>query len=378
MRTKVIHIIGTMDIGGAENLLINLLAEFDLRAYDVEVYYLVGKGSLVHKLSALGVPCYPLNTNGERDFLQISKLVSLFKQKKPHIVHTHVHAANYWIALACKIAGVPILIETIHDQHRHSRIKLPFIYVCEKVNSRLASHVVAVSEGVRRYIIDQFSVDEQKTVTIYNGVSTKHLNDAPPYSRLEFGIKETDFVIGCVANLIPKKKGYEYLIPAFAGVKEEIPNAKLLIVGEGPLREEIIQKSQKLKITNDVLLLGQRNDVFRILPLMDIFVLASLYEGTPMAVIEAMLFKKPIVATNVGGIPELIKDRSTGLLVAPGRLTFLKDAILVLCHDRKLAQTLGRRAYEHARENFLMERIAAQVHTLYQNLLAGKCLIDGI
>jgi len=372
MRTKVIHIIGTMDIGGAENYLFNLLSALDLRIYDIEVYYLVGKGGIAHKLSTLGIPCQSLITKGQRDFLQIPHLVSLFRKKRPDIVHTHVHAANYWIAIACKLAKVSVLIESIHDQHIHSAKKLYLIRILEKINSRLVDQIIAVSEGVRAHIINELGVDPKKTMTLHNGIRTKYVAKAKPLTRKTFGITNDSFLVGCVANLIPTKKGYEYLLPAFAELKDEIPHAKLLIIGDGPLRELMIKLTRELNIENDVQLLGHRDDVFQILPLFDVFVLASLFEGLPMVLLEAMFFRKPIVATGVGGIPELVRDKTTGLLVPPANKEALGKAILELYHNKSLMKEVSQNAHALVVEHFTIEKIAGQVHDLYTKLLNKK------
>jgi len=370
-RARILHIIGTMDTGGAETFLINLLSRLNLQVYDSKVYYLVGAGSLSHRLREMGIPCEALGASGQKDILKLPKLLNILRRERPEVVHTYLHVANYWISVACRLAGVPFLVQSIQAMHLHHPMKLPVVRVLEQMNCKLATREIAVSEAVKRYVVDTFRVAPDKVTVIYNGVRADFAkaNGRPGVIREQLGLSTADRVIGCVANLIPRVKGYEYLIPAFVEVKRQVAAAKLVIAGEGPLRADLTRTIHELGLAADVILLGRRPDVPDILSLMDVFVLASTSEGTPLALIEAMMANKPVVATRVGGIPELVQNGVTGILVPVGDVQALAEAIVDLVTDPERANRMATAGYRVAQSKFTIEKIAADVERLYANLL---------
>jgi len=244
----------------------------------------------------------------------------------------------------------------------------------ERWANRFTDLRIATSEAVRQNRITREKTPSEKIVAIPNGVDTAYFAPARwerGNSQAELGLSKDRFCIGTVARLT-EAKGLKYLLLAVKRVRENIPDVTLLIVGDGPLREELEEYSRELGIDDAVIFTGYRNDIPRMLAAMDVFVLASVWEGMPVSLLEAMAMQKPVVATRVGGIPEVIQDGVDGILIPPTDANELARAIINIFKDREFSDNLALNARKRIMEHFSIESTAKRIGSLYQELIAGK------
>jgi glycosyltransferase involved in cell wall biosynthesis len=210
---------------------------------------------------------------------------------------------------------------------------------------------------------------EEKTSIIYNGIDIDEYQKPIDKNKkkAEIGIKEDEFVIGNVANLYPVK-GQIYLLRAAQKVLKEIPNTKFLIIGRGELENELKIEAQNLGILSYVKFLGFREDVKELYKIMDVFVLSSLAEGLPLSLIEAMASKVPVVATDVGGIPEVIESGVNGFLVPSANADALTKKITYISKNKTLAEIFAHSGYNKIKEQFSFESMINKYIEIYSNL----------
>jgi glycosyltransferase involved in cell wall biosynthesis len=241
----------------------------------------------------------------------------------------------------------------------------------------LVDKVVAVSEGTRRFCIEQEGMRAEKVITIRNGID---LADYDPCMllpaerkqlRAELGLQGAGGIVGTVASL-QVKKGHSYLLEAIPLVLSEFPDAYFLLAGEGPERGRLRAMTRRLQIEDRVRFLGVRHDISRILALIDLFVLPSLWEGLPNAILEAMAMQKPVVATTVDGNVEAVVAGKTGLLVPPRDAFALADAIRELLRDSEIARNMGVAGRERIEQGFSLPQIIDEYDMLYKWILGQK------
>jgi glycosyltransferase involved in cell wall biosynthesis len=235
-----------------------------------------------------------------------------------------------------------------------------------------ADAVVAISESVRE-VLRQGGVPAERIEVIPSGIDFSPFteNKDKDFLRREFGFAADDFLVGIVAHL-DDSKGHKTLIDAARFLKSRSSKIKIVIIGTGKLEIELAEQARGLGVNDLVFFLGFRDDVPRLLASLDLFVLTSNAEGLGTSIMDAMASRLPVVATWVGGIPEVVVDRETGLLIPPRRPEDLAEAILKLYSDRALARRLGERGFEVVREKFSAEAMAARIVDLYERIAKRK------
>jgi len=364
MLNKKIHllqIIPSLDIGGAQRFLVDLCKNFDNEKFEIAVCVL-GKETnsfLESELRENHIPMFFLNLRWTFHPLTILRLTNLFKFFKPDVIHTHLRAIRY-ILIPSRIARVPLHIHTIHSLAKHDT---SFLY--RDLNRIAFKYLdvipVSISKEVARSVKATYGVE---SVVIYNGIPTSE------YLREK---RKSDELIR-ILNIgkFKKAKNHLLLVEAFSKTVKEMPNLRLLLVGDGSLRKKVENKAKTLGLEEKVLFLGWRSDIPEILADCDIFVLSSDWEGLGIVLIEAMASGKPIVATNVGGIPEVVEDGITGILVPPRNPDALAKAILLLARDKKLRKEMGKRGREKAAREFDIETAVKNYEILYLQKLGMK------
>ncbi len=244
--------------------------------------------------------------------------------------------------------------------------------ILQHAANTLVDKIVANSLAVRDFVIAQEGVPSEKIITIYNGIEAAE--HAAVYAKdvikKELAIEPDRVIIGVVSNF-GAYKGHPYLLKAARIVAGKIPKALFLLIGDGPFLQECKEQANVLRVTQAVRFLGLRQDVPRLLAVCDVFAFPSLTEGFPNAVLEAQSARVPVVATNVGGIPEIIADGTNGLLVPPADHDALARGIVRLCEDRRLADTLADNGRRSVAERFSAEKMAAAYAGVYDSLLAS-------
>ena len=360
-RLRVCHVMSADLWAGAE-VQVATVASYLVGRPDLEVSaVLLNEGRLARELRGLGVPVTVID---ERRHGAIGILIALIRRLRTQpadVVHTHRYKDTVLGAIAAKLTGVPGLIRTVHGQTEPmrgwERAKFRAYEALDTLALRsFADRVVAVSRRMAAGL-EESGYEPGAVVAIHNGVDLRRIRPARARDEVrgELGIAAGTPLIGTVGRLSPVK-GHAHLLRAARLILESEPAARFLIVGDGPLQAELAASARELGIGHACLFVGARADVYDLLAAMDTFVLSSLDEGIPMALLEAMALGRPVVATAVGGIPEVVTHRASGLLVGARDERALADACLELTRHPDRARMLGACARRTVEEEFSHER----------------------
>jgi len=376
-KIRVCHVAMADLWAGAEVQLAILLRSL-ARHEDLEVSaILLNAGRLAHDLQGAGIRTNVI-LEGERNPLSIMKKLSdYFRRNKIEVLHTHKYKDNILGALASVCHDIPYRVRTVHGASEPfeglQALKMNFYEMLDGVINRWAvDRLLAVSFALRDPLVARFGID--KVTCIHNAIDVDQIRATrdPADLRKELGLDQHDFIIGTMGRLVPVK-GLDVFLRAARILKDHGKTAKFIIAGDGPLRGLLQALSHQFGLEHEVLFLGHRNDSHDILGLMDLFVLPSLNEGIPLVLLEALALSRPVVATDVGGIPEVIEHGISGLLVRAGKEADLARGCLALIDDPVLAQRLGRAGRKRVEGAFSAEVMAENVANVYRTLVGtGK------
>ena len=301
-----------------------------------------------------------------RFFLQLCWVIY---RHRVDLLHVNSYVPGNYARLAAALMQVPIIIDHWHGFTRFNRKRR---FIC-RVLGRFTDLSLAVSRGVRDYLVSQSGLDPAKVRVVANGVDVAAIDAARPGKavRRELGLPEGLPVIGLVGRLDHWGKGHKELFSAMAHIRERHP-VQALIVGGGRRAAEVRQLAQSLGLADAVHFLGQRQDVPDLLNAMDIFVLPSYSEGVSLALLEAMAAGLPVIATAVGGLPEVVTDGENGLLIPPREAAALAGALTRLLEAPDFAKKLGQNARKHVREHYSLDRLGREINEIYEELVEKK------
>jgi glycosyltransferase involved in cell wall biosynthesis len=362
-RIRVVEVLATGTSGGAQEHVYNLLTRIDHGRYDVSVVSL-SPGSAVRKLERAGIRVAVFDEPD--DAVAVGMLAAHLLTVCPDVVHNHMYRAEVVgtkAALALERLGLrrPYVVSTVHS----SRVR-PL--ADREELRRLTPHMdrlVAVSRAIIAKIAEERG-DAVPVELIYNGVDLSRYDHQGPCCslRAEYGLPADAQLVGVVARLEPEK-GHATLLAAWPEVVRRCPTAYLLIVGEGSQRGPLEASARALGIADRVVFTGRRDDVPAVTAALDVAVLPSYREAQGLVVLEAMALGRPVVASNVGGIPEMIDDGVSGLLVPPEDPAALAAAIVRLLTDHPFADLLARRGHDLVHERFCVELMVRAIEDLY-------------
>ncbi|MDW8106406.1 MAG: glycosyltransferase [Armatimonadota bacterium] len=373
-RHVLFQIISTLRPAGAERVVVHLLQYHDRSKYQ-PVCICLGEPTGSHYeriVHELGVPLHFLGKKQWATPRMMQRLDSLFRQYRPTVVHTHLRGLTYAYPLLLK-HRIPVRVHTVHSLAWHDRgTRLQKLVATLAFRYRLGRVVpVAIAERVRESIQQVFGYPNAPLIP--NGIAVDEFS-LPAEARWDWRVREgipKDALVLVHVGRFTQLKNHEMLIRAFA--KLQLPDsAYLLLVGEGELRSQTEQLVRELGIADKVRFLGVRADIPEVLNASDIFVLSSRWEGNPMSVMEAMAAGLPVVATAVGGVPELVEEGITGLLVPSEDIAALTQALQRLVDDPDLRATMGSHARRIAQERFDARVMTRAYEALYESILAGK------
>jgi glycosyltransferase involved in cell wall biosynthesis len=311
--------------------------------------------------------------NDLQAFLEIWRII---RRLKPHIVHTHTSKAGILGRLAAWLARVPIIIHTPHGHvfYGHFSLSLSRLFLTlERLFARITHHHIALTpEEGKDYLTLNISKPENTSI-IHSGVDLNRFQNGRRQrsrTRKELGIPRHSLVVGFVGWLLPIK-GVRFLVEAMARVVEQHPGSLLVLVGKGEKERELRQQAENLGLADKVRFLGWRQDVEEIMPGLDLLVLPSLNEGMGRVLVEAMAMELPIVASRVGGIPDLVQNEQNGLLVPPADAAALARAISDLLENKGKRKRLGEAGKRMCR-SYSAEAMMAQINDLYTRLLEKR------
>jgi len=363
---RLLHVIVSLGIGGAERLVVSAATRLPRGEFESVICCLAEPGLLAGEAQRAGVRVVCVGDfPGVRHPLAFARLVRLIRAERPDVVHTHLQAANLYGRCAALIAGAPAIVATEHNVYASKAARYVAV---ERWLARRSDALVAVSEEVRRFLASQLALDASAIRVIHNGIAP-----AMPTERGLAALRQRlAFVggrplIGVVASLTAKK-GHEHLLRALAALRDRGVGCVAVFAGDGPERSRLQSMAATLGLANDVLFLGNWRPAAEVFALLDVFVLPSVVEGLPLALLEAMAAGVPVVATTVGGVPEVIAHGVNGLLVPPASPPALADAIASLAGSAALRQQLRERGRATVAAGFTEERYLAALAALYREL----------
>lgn len=367
-RITVLHLIGSLNVGGAEEQLVTLAPKFDREKFRIIVGAMQPGGLFADRLAESGIEYSCLNFRVRSWPLYVIRLAAFLEKEKVDVLHAHMFSAAEYGRIAGLLAGVPVMIVTDHGQDPE---KTRWQIAVDRLFNRFTAARVGVTTDVAEIIHTRDHTPRDKIFVIPNGVDIDRFHvDASVGRRVrkELGLSDDAIVVGTVARLT-WEKALDVLIEAVSVLVKTNPKLRCVIVGDGYLREELEQRVETLGLQGKVMFTGTRTDVPEMLAAFDIFALSSKSEGLPVSILEAMSAGKPIVSTNVGGIPEAITDRKDALIVEPGNPQALADAISELVANPQLAADLASRASERVAEEYSITATVRKLQDLYVGLV---------
>ena len=366
---RVLYFITELNIGGAEKVLVHLISNLDQTRFTPMVACLYdGNTPIADEIRLLGIPVYDLEMKTKWQIKALWQFYALLREWKPTILHSSLFHANLVGRLVGRLAGVPIIISCRQNISIGGRLR----EALNRMTVWLDDRVIAVCELARQAELKATKLPPEKVVTIYNAVDIDHLmqNKQPVQEsiRTSYNIAAEAILIGTACRFHPQK-GVHNLISAFAKVQEGYPQTHLVLVGDGELREELELQVERLALSQSVTFTGLRTDIPNVLSELTLFVLPSLWEGLPMVLLEAMAIGCPVVATNVGGTPEIVLSGQTGILVEPDNPHALTGAITRLLMDVELRNRQVHRASRRVEEHFSAAQSAAKTMQIYESLM---------
>ncbi len=368
---KALFVCQNLNVGGAEELILGASTALPAHGVETGVVALTRRGPVADEIAAAGVPVHLVaGQPGPRDPAAFLRLVRLLKHERPDVVHTFLITASIYGRLAAFAAGVPLVLAA--EQNVYAR-KPRRHALLERALATRTYRVVACCDVVGRYYQQQVGVGADKVATIYNAVRfvARPTPAATVAARAALGLPADAVVLGTLGRLT-EQKGQGILLEAAANLARECPSVVLFLAGAGPLGADLEAEAARLGIADRVRFLGLRRDRDTLYAAMDIFVLPSHWEGLSLALVEAMGAGRAVVATSVGGNPEVVTDGKTGLLVPSSDPQALAGALSRLVRDPPARAALGEAATAEAHARFAIEEHAAQLAALYRQGLAER------
>lgn len=371
----IVWIIDALGMGGAERLMEPYLKYLNKDQFLLRVCTLQEKegNPMANHIRKLDIPVDMVPIRRLRDPKAIPVLVRYLRRHEVDIVHTQLEFSNTLATLAARWQSIPTIC-TLHTFDRPVVGSKSFwrIRLMWWVLDHYCQRIIAVSEGLRQYYLHQAGFAPDKIVTLYNGINVENFANTTPNTRQalrsHWQIHEDTQLILTIAVLRPPK-GIQHMLAALPLILAEQPNTRYIIVGDGEHKQALEALVSELNISDNVIFAGMRQDIPQILAAADLFVLPTLDDALPTVLIEAMAAQKPIVASEVGGVPELVEDGRNGLLVTPANPEALAAACLKLMNNQVLAKTMGIEGGNIAQDKFDIQKQVAALSEIYEGLL---------
>lgn len=358
-KLKVIQFIPQFNLAGAEIMVENLSVGLYNNNIDIKVVSLYNyQSAITDRLESYNIPIYYLNKKNGLDIKLLLKLYRLLKNEKPDVIHTHLFIMPYIIPIAI-ITKIPVKIHTIHNVAKKEVGKIRRV-LHNIFYKKLNVVPISISPLITDSISEEYNISKSKINMVYNGINLKKCKVKTKYDI-------TDKIKITHIGRFSEQKNHIKIIESFKLVNNIYPNTILRLIGTGELQNEIIEKVKELNIEQSVEFLGEQPNVYSYLNDSDIFIFPSLWEGMPITLIEAMATGLPIVATEVGGIPDMIENNVSGLLVSNNKEDISK-AIIKLIKDENLRAKIGKNAF-YSSKKFSMQNMSNDYMRIYKSEL---------
>ena len=370
----IAHIRDSGGIFGAERVILTIGKNTDKR-YKMILICLRsrdGKSDLLKKKAEeIGVNVISVDVNRKMDFSSIKKIRDILKNHHVKILHSHDFKSNLYGLIASKNLGMKRIL-TAGGTTRDSIVKKFYVYMDETFTYRFYDYIVAVSREIYDKLLKK-NIKQGKVVIVENGIdeSLYYYDADRTQNDNYFSINNTNKVFAVIGRLFPDK-AHRYFINAFSEIKKNYPTSVALIIGEGPSEEEIRKQIIDLKLEDRVFLCGVRKDMMYVYRNIDYLVLPSLTEGLPYVLLEAMLFKVPVLATDVGGIPNIVINGVTGYLVPAGDVQSLKNGMEKMLNNPEKTREMAEEGYKLVNEKYSARRMAEDYSRLYDSMIKDR------
>lgn len=366
---RVLFVMDTLNFGGTETQTVQMAVRLQSSGFRLTIACLHHGGPLSETLNNAGIRVVDFTIGGSllspKGLRQIFRLARFIRSQQFDVVHAHDLWANLVGVLAARLVGTPLVVSSQRDLG-HLWWYTAFRTRVIRAIHRLSTAVTANSNAVRNFVVRDFHVPEDRVRVIYNGVDFDRFASARRSRADSFpGIAEHDPLIAVLANMHSDVKGHHDLVEAAKALRLAHPNAKFVLIGDGEERPRIETHAREAQVSNMFLFLGRRKDVPGLLASCDLSVLASHAEGFPNAVLESMAAGLPVIATSVGGVPEVIEDGVNGILVPARAPAMLAEAIHGLLSRPSLASAIGAAGQECVRSNYSFEQSLSELRRLY-------------
>ncbi len=368
-KLRVVHVVFSLDCGGLEHVVLDLVRGGQLRQQQVSVICLERPGELAHDAQSLGAMVHCADKPAGVDCRLRGRLLSIFSQLRPDVVHTHQIGALFYAGAAARRFGVPMIAHTEHGIHYRNRLRTRLLAKCAgRYAHRFFCVSAEIAADVRRFGITA----HDRIHVIRNGVDTGRFarTSRAEGLRRSLGFPENAVVIGTVGRLAEIKR-QDVLIRGFSRLLQRMPDARLLLVGDGPRRQELIKLTEQLGLCEHVHFAGYQTQTERYLQAMDIFALTSRSEGMPLAILEAWSVGLPVIASRVAGLSELIDDGQTGMFFSAGDDKDLAAKLETLLRSDDLAQQLGAAGQTLVRSEYGTMNMVDTYQRHYQHQLGA-------
>jgi glycosyltransferase involved in cell wall biosynthesis len=369
-KAKVLHLITRLPVGGAEKVLVDIVRRLDPARYESLVCCIQAKGELAAEIEKSGVRvlCLDRMRSKRFDWGAVRDLIRLLRTQRIALVHSHLYHANLYGRIAAFLSGVPA-IATVHNVYARRKFHRKLL---NKLLSRASARVIAVSDDIREDLVKHDGIDPEKVSVVRNGIDVHRVDTAltREQARARLGVRDDELLIGCVGRL-EEQKGHRFLLEACAALKDDLgERLRLLVVGDGRLRQDLEHQAATLGVGATVSFLGTRHDVPEILRALDIYVMPSLWEGLSIAMLEAMAAGVAVVISDVSGVSQALGNNEHGIRVAPGNAAALVDAIRSLAGQPSRRRALGMSARERVKAEFSINAMMSQLTSIYEHALA--------
>ncbi len=358
-KIKIVYVINNFVLGGAERLLLDICRRLDKNKFEITVITILGNGPLLPEFEKLAIQIKVFQKKSKLGLGLIWQLCKLLRQIKPQIVHTHLFGGDTWGRLAAILAGVPVIISTEHNIGLAENRLMKFIKL---VLSWFTVKIIAVSAGVKDYSIKVEWLKAEKIEVIYNGV------DLDKFKYRGAQEIDQDCFKAIVVARLEEQKGHRYLLQAVPEILQKHPGFSLNIIGTGSMAPSLKVLAQKLGIADKVAFWGAREDIDKILPQMDLFILPSVWEGLGIVILEAQAVGLAVLASNVGGIKEIIKSGQNGLLFEPKDPEAIFQAVDKILADSVLRNLIITNALTQVQTKFSLETMVKKYEAVYERL----------
>jgi glycosyltransferase involved in cell wall biosynthesis len=369
---RILHLTTDSKIAGAERLLIGIAKEYDKTKFELFFCVLKKRGDLNQEIENFGLKTFSLNCKSFLDAPRaVLNIIFILKKYRINILHTHLFHAGILGHFAALFVSKTLVLMTRHYSNYTHLYGTAFQRLLNKWSLRVTKYIIAVSYGVLKALTQLEVADPKKILVIHNGIDLNQFNlvsDVGMKTRDELNIRKNVKIIGAIGTLHPRK-GHEYFVRAADIVCRKRKDVKFIIIGDGVAEKRLIELRDSLGLREKIIFTGYRKDAPYLLSMMDILVQPSLEEGFGLTIIEAMVLSKAVIATNVGGIPEIVEDKVSGLLVPEKSPEAIAQAIDYLLDNSAKMKQLGINAKLRVFDKFSLPSMVKKYEIVYEELI---------